>query len=186
MNLCSLLGDSLELHTRPRKLARTKTLPIPCVHHVENVFSYGQLLPPKQDGKLLVGVHNFRPLQKGNAFHGMSSQCSEPLLAFTDNLLIHHPLANVSDLQKHLAVSCWNSFPLSFEHGPCVASNQAAHFGRPTLEYPFIFRFKQPFLITLKHPESVSHIPNSVHPSLRRRPIKHATSHGIPSHRRAF
>ena len=182
MNLRPLLGDALELHPGPRKLSGPQALPIPGIDHVEDVFPNGEFLPSKQDGELLVGVHNFCPLQKRNALHGMSGQGPETLLAFPDDLLVHHPLADVADLHEHLAIPCRNSLPFPFEHRARVATNQAAHLGRPALKHPLILGLKQPLFVALQLPKSALCVPDSIHPSFGRGPIQHAACHGIPSH----
>ena len=186
VNLRPLLGDALKLHTRPRKLPGAQALPIAGVDHVEDVFSDGEFLPPKQDRELLVGIHNFRPFQKRNALHRMSGQGPEPLLALADDLLVHHALADVADLHEHLAIAGGNSLPLPFKHSARLATDEAAHFGRTALKDPLIFRLEQPLLVALQLPKSTLRVPNSIHPSLRRGPVQHPAGHGIPSHRLAL
>ena len=186
VNLRPLLGDALKLHTRPRKLPSPQALPIAGVDHVEDVFPDREFLPPKQDGKLLVGIHDFSPLQKRNAFHRMSGQGPEPLLTLADDLLVHHALADVADSHKHLAIASGNSLPLPFKHSACLATNQAAHFGRTALKHPLVFGLKQTLLVALQLPKSTLRVPNSFHPSFRRGPVQHTAGHGIPSHRLAF
>ena len=115
MNGSPLLGDALKLHPRACEFPGTQPLPIPWIHQRQNVLANGQFFPTKKNGKLLVGVDDLVAFQKRNTLHGVTGKGSEALFAVADDLLVHHPFADVANLKQQRAVPHWNCLPFRIE-----------------------------------------------------------------------